>query len=301
MRNLDHMTKAELLNEIQVSERRVAALEAERIEFKKNEQALRASEDKFSKAFHTSPDSININRLNDGMYLEFNDGFTKLTGYTREDVIGKTSSEIDIWANPEDRARLVEELRSHGEAANFEATFKLKNGEERVGLMSARIVEIDGQQCILSITRDITERKNVGARLRESEERFRLLAENSPTSIMLHRDESIFYANPAATKLLGASDSKELIGRNILDFVHPDFRSMVMKRGETLREHYLMAPLVEEKYLRLDGTTVDVEVSAVPFLSQGEQAVQVIINDITERKQNQEIIRLRLSLLEFAV
>jgi PAS domain S-box-containing protein len=176
MRNLNKMTKAELLNEVRALGQRVADLEAERIEFKQAEQALRASEDKFSKAFHISPDSININRLKDGLYLEINEGFTQITGYTKEDVEGRTSLETNIWANSEDRARLVEELRSHGEVTNFEATFRMKDGKERVGLMSARIIEIDDQQCILSMTRDIAERKQVEAQLernlRETRVRF---------------------------------------------------------------------------------------------------------------------------------
>lgn len=134
------------------------------------EAALRASEEKFSKAFYTSPDSININRLEDGMFLEVNDGFTKITGYTKEDVIGRSSLEINIWVNPERRARLVEELRLHGEVANLEAIFRMKDGLEKVGPMSASLIEIDGQQCILSLTRDISERKQIEQRLLDSEE-----------------------------------------------------------------------------------------------------------------------------------
>ena len=300
MRDLNKMTKAELLKEVRVLERQVADLEAEHIELKQAEQALRASEDKFSKAFNISPDSININRLEDGLYLEVNEGFTKITGYTKEDIAGKTSLETNIWARPEDRVRLTEELRARGEVTNFETTFRMKDGEERIGLMSARIVEIDGQQCILSITRDITQRKEEGAGLRESEERFRLLAETAPVGIILHKDEEIFYTNPAATKLLGASDSKELIGRNILDHIHPDYRPMVLDRARSVREESLVAPLVEEKYLRLDGTAVDVEVAATPFGEHGKRMFQVLIEDITERRRTQELIHLRLRLMEFA-
>jgi PAS domain S-box-containing protein len=135
----------------------------------------------------------------------------------------------------------------------------------------------------------------------ESEEHFRLLAETAPVGIILHKDEEIFYTNPAATKLLGASDPKELIGRNILDHIHPDYKPMVLTRARSVREQNLVAPLVEEKYLRLDGTAVDVEVTATPFGALGKRMFQVIINDITERKLTQELIRLRLSLMEFAV
>ena len=256
------------------------------------EAALRASEEKFSKAFYTSPDSININRLEDGMYLEVNDGFTKITGYTKKDVIGKTSLEINIWANPEVRSRLVDGLRSRGEVTNLEATFRMKDGRKKVGLMSASLIEIDGQQCILSITRDISERKLIEQKLLDSEGRYRSLVESSPTGIMLHRDEIIFFANQAATKILGASDAEEIIGKNILDFIHPDYKQIVLDRAKHLRAQNQTAPLLEEKFLRLDGTSVDVEVAAVPFISQGIQTVQVIINDITERKRAVEALQL---------
>ena len=124
------------------------------------EEILRASEEKFSQAFHTSPDSININRLSDGLYLEINEGFTGLTGYTPADVLGRTSVEINIWVNIEDRNRLVKGLREHGMVQNLEVQFRFKDGTVRFGLMSARIIQVNDEPCILSITRDITERKH---------------------------------------------------------------------------------------------------------------------------------------------
>ena len=125
--------------------------------------SLRLSEEKFSKAFHTSPDSINLNRLKDGLYLEVNEGFTRLTGYTAADVAGKSSLDIDIWANPADRDRLVQALAAHGQVKEFEASFRLKDGTVRVGMMSARLIEVAGEPCILSITRDIDDRKRMEA------------------------------------------------------------------------------------------------------------------------------------------
>jgi PAS domain S-box-containing protein len=123
------------------------------------EKQLRVSEEKFSKAFLISPDSVNINRLSDGVYVDVNQGFTKLMGFTGEDVLGKSSLELDIWSDPTDRERLVKGLRENGEVVNLEARFKRKSGDVGVGLMSARILEINNETCILSITRDITERK----------------------------------------------------------------------------------------------------------------------------------------------
>jgi two-component system, cell cycle sensor histidine kinase and response regulator CckA len=126
---------------------------------KSTENSLRASEERFRLAFHTSPDSINLNRVSDGMYIDINQGFTDLTGYTREDVMGKTSLEINIWQNPDDRKRLVDGLRKKGFIKNLEAQFVRKNGDIGVGLMSARMLVVNKEDIILSVTRDITEHK----------------------------------------------------------------------------------------------------------------------------------------------
>ncbi len=132
------------------------------------EAALKQSEEKFRKAFTTSPDSININRLEDGMYVSINKGFTQIMGYSEEEIIGKTSLELNIWANPEDRKKLVHGLKTNGLVENLEATFYSKNGELIDGLMSAAIIELDGSQHILSVTRNITSHKLADMALRES-------------------------------------------------------------------------------------------------------------------------------------
>jgi len=125
------------------------------------QESLGKSEEKFRLAFQTSPDSINFNRASDGMYLDMNDGFTRITDYTRDDVIGKTSLELDIWCDPKDRERFVAGLRSTGFVENFEARFCGKDGRTIIGQMSARILHVDQEDIILSMTRDITERKLV--------------------------------------------------------------------------------------------------------------------------------------------
>lgn len=132
--------------------------------------ALRQSEQKFSDAFRLSPDSININRLSDGMYIDINEGFTRLTGYTPGDVEGKTSADISIWVDPDDRNRLVAGLRERQEVVNLEARFRRKDGSIGSGLMSARVMVFNGEPCILSVTRDITEMKAAEAQIRELNE-----------------------------------------------------------------------------------------------------------------------------------
>jgi two-component system cell cycle sensor histidine kinase/response regulator CckA len=137
-------------------------------ERKQTENQLRKSEELFKKAFYTSPDSININRLTDGMYISINKGFSEITGYSDEDVLGKTSLDLNIWHDTNDRAKLVEGLREKGKVENLEARFRLKNGEIKYGMMSATLIDLDGVPHILNITRDITQWK------RSEEEKTRL-------------------------------------------------------------------------------------------------------------------------------
>ncbi len=126
---------------------------------KRAEESLRVSEEKFSRTFHASPDSVNLNRLSDGVYLAVNEGFTRITGYSESDVLGRSSlpGDLGLWVRAEDRDRLQAGLRREGRVEGLEASFRRKDGTVLTGLMSASVIEIDGEPCVLSITRDITE------------------------------------------------------------------------------------------------------------------------------------------------
>lgn len=161
-------------------------------------------------AFYTSPDSININRLSDGMYLNVNEGFEQLTGWKHEEVVGKTSREINIWQSYADRTRLVEALQRDGYCENLEANFTTKHGTTIQGLMSAKVISIKGEPCILNITRDIT-------KIREAESTLRKLSqavEQSPNTVVITDiDANIEYANAAFSKVTGYS-LEEVAGKN---------------------------------------------------------------------------------------
>jgi len=132
---------------------------------------LRDSEEKFRIAFKTSPDAINLNRLSDGLFIDINQGFTAIMGYQADDVIGKSSLTLNIWRNKEDRERLVEALLEQGEVKNLEAEFVKKNGEVIYGLMSARVIQLEGEKLILSVSRDISElKRNEAERLKFEEQ-----------------------------------------------------------------------------------------------------------------------------------
>jgi PAS domain S-box-containing protein len=179
-------------------------------------------------------------------------------------------------------------------------------GSETVPSVEVRIARLDrtvtdveaaaspyldqGVTAIQVVLRDITERKQAEKELRESEARFRTLAESSPLAILVNRDDKVVLANPACVKLFGASSPDRLIGKTALDLFDPASRSLVRERIRVDSEE---VPLVEVRILRLDGTPVDVEATASPFLDQGVKAIQVLLRDITERKQAEEELRER--------
>jgi len=136
--------------------------EVERVQVQKK---LRESEERYRMAFYTSPDSVNINRIADGMYLDVNEGFTHMTGWQRDEVVGQTSSDIHIWSHTADRQKLVDILRTQGRCANLEADFVKKDGSVIRGLMSAVVVRFNDVDCLLSITRDITEMTQARAQI----------------------------------------------------------------------------------------------------------------------------------------
>ena len=136
----------------------VAALRA-RAERARAEEARRRSEAKYFAAFHASLDLIAITRASDGTIVEINDGYTRMLGYTRDESIGKTTNELSIWANSDDRARFRSSLRQAGLVIDFETQLRRKDGTVITVIDSARTLEIDGETCVLSVVRDITQRK----------------------------------------------------------------------------------------------------------------------------------------------
>ena len=157
----------QLQESFEALERTNAELE-ERVE--QRTAALSRSEEKFSVAFHASPDAIILSNIEDGKSIEVNYSFLKFTGYSFEDIIGQTAWEVNIWANLEDRDRLMNLLAEKGKVRHQEYEFKIKSGEIRTGLLSAEIIELNGQPSLLCIVNDITERKQAEKALQLAKE-----------------------------------------------------------------------------------------------------------------------------------
>lgn len=137
---------------------------------RKADEALRLSEDKFSKAFRISPDAISITRLSDGTYIEVNEGFTAITGYAPEEVLGQPALAVNVWSNLDEYRSFLLSMQLHGQVNNMEAVFRKRRGEHWFGLVSARIIEVNREACIIAIIRDITERKRAEIELQRAHE-----------------------------------------------------------------------------------------------------------------------------------
>jgi two-component system, cell cycle sensor histidine kinase and response regulator CckA len=254
-------------------------------ERKHAEEALRESENKFRLTFNFSPDSVNINRLENGLYVDINEGFTKLTGFTREDAIGKTSAEIGIWHDLADRQKLVKQLKETGICENLEAVFRRKDGSLGTGLMSARIIHLKNMPYIISITRDITERKRAEEELRYQQGRFYNLIHNAPFGmLMINKSEKFTYTNPKFTEIFGYDLKDVPDGKRWFDLAYPDpeYRKEVLSAWIEDLEAYGPG---EKRPRIFDVNCKDGSLKTIHFfpvqLEKGENLVAC--EDITER------------------
>ena len=256
-------------------------------ERKRAEEALRLSEAKYAAAYRTSPDAVNINRLSDGLYLEINEGFTNLTGYTSEDVAGKTSAEIRVWTDPADRDRLVAGLQAEGVVRNIEGLFRRKDGSLLTGLMSARLMEIDGEPCILSVTRDISDRQRADMLLRESQR----IARVGHYELDIVRD--CWDASEVLMDIFGIDETHRRDFAGFLAIVHPDdreevercFTDEVMGHRRTFDKEYRIVRVDDGAERWVHG------LGAVTFHESGAPlSIFGIIQDVTERRLSEAAI-----------
>lgn len=145
------------------------SLRAEVAERQRSEQALRLSEERFSTAFRCSPVSMCISSLNDGQYLDVNDACAQMLGFSREEMLGRSSVDLDIWADPDDRTRVLDAVREQKGLRNWQLKLRAKSGEIRHVLASAEMISVNGVDCMLAIVTDETERVALEEQLRQSQ------------------------------------------------------------------------------------------------------------------------------------
>lgn len=266
---------------------------------KEIEKALKESEEKFSRAFLSNPDPLTISTLEGGRYVEVNDAFLECSGYTREEVIGRTISSLNIFADPEKRNLIIDILLEQGLVRGLETIFRTKSGEIRTMLLSAEIMDMGGKSYILSVSKDISDRKDMEESLRLSEERFSKAFNASPVamSITTFEGNRFIDVNDSFCRVVGYNQ-QEILGLTVLEsgiWGNPDDRSKVKQmivNNEPIRD-------LEFHCLTKDQRQRVVLYSAERICLNGEACLLSIITDITERKlMEKEMSRLeRLSLV----
>ena len=262
----------------------------------KVKEALRESEEKFSKAFHGSPEIIAITTVKEGKYIDVNDNYTLRTGYSREELIGNTTTAIRIWANDEDRAKMSRLLQERGRVYNEEFDFRMKSGEIRTWMFSLEPITISREPCLIGVSLDITERKRIDNALRESEEKFSKAFHASPSSISISRlgDGKFIEVNDSFLRDKGYT-REGIIGHSSKKLniwaVHEDgvrIITTLKKQGRIYNE--------EIQYLTKSGYIRTGLVSA-EIINIGNEPCMIVMNtDITQQKQAEEQLRLLSSV-----
>jgi PAS domain S-box-containing protein len=261
--------------------------------------ALKESENKFALAFTASPDAVNINRLEDGLYVEINKGFTDLTGYTHEDVVGKSSKDINLWYDLSDRDHLVNSLKTKGYCENLEAKFRRKDGSITTALMSARIIPLHNVPHIISITRDIGELKRVEQEVLAQKKMFETMFNAITDGIVItdtHRQ--ILLANKGMTTTFGYTPG-ELIGKTT-EILYDNTNNYLMT-GEAVFNSQSAHPteLYTTSYKDKTGRIFPGETFGTKLYDNNDQWIGNlgVMRDITKRKQDEDALeRLKVAI-----
>ncbi len=278
---------------------------------KQAEEALRRSEDKLAGVFRTSPVPIFLSRLANGLYLDVNQASERTFGWSREDSIGRTSAELGIWVDPQARKRWVAMLKAQRRSEDFEAVFRTRSGDLRTVLLSAEIIELDGEEYILGLVYDITERKQAEEALRllneqletnvlertaelqqtnatllSKEEEIRSVVENLVDCVISIDDQGVIQsANLAVEKVLGFGVA-EVLGRNVSMLMpepHRGAHDGYLERYHHTGQAHIIGIGREVEGLHKNGTRIAMELSVNEYFVHGQRFFTGILRDIRER------------------
>ena len=278
--------------------RQYVAIRADITERKRAEEAFRESEELFSKAFRLSPDCVVISSLSDRTVIRANEAICRLWGSTPEQVIGKPGRDYSNWLVDEERLAFMRTLEETGECLNHETTLRLADGRSLDFNISSRMITFGGEACVLSVMRDVTDRKQTEA----AAARLAAIVQSSDDAIIGKDLSGIVTSwNPGAEKVFGYS-AHEMIGQPILRLIPADRlqeETMILdhvQHGDSVRH-------LDTVRLRKDGSTIDVSIttSAIRDATGKIIGASKVARDVTERKQAERKLResqetLRLTL-----
>jgi diguanylate cyclase (GGDEF)-like protein/PAS domain S-box-containing protein len=231
-----------------------------------------------------------------GRITDWNQRAQALFGWARSDALGLALDETiipqrDRQAFQNDLNGSIARRSEYVLNRRTERTAMRKDGSEFPVEMAVTPLQSGTVWHFSAFIADITERKLAEAKVRDSEERYRTLIEWSPEAMVVHCAGQVVFANPAAVSLFGAERERDLLGKPTLDLVHPDYREAISNRVNAIATGGGSAPMVEVKYLKLDGTVIDVEVQGKSITYDGRPAILGAMRDITARKQAQEALQ----------
>jgi PAS domain S-box-containing protein len=248
----------------------------------RNITAHKREEERFYKAFHLNPEPITLATVSEGRYLDVNESFLRITGYQREEVIGRTSLEVKFWERPEDRARLIEMLQEQGSVRDLEIAFRTKSDEQRIALDSADIIEVDGQKCIIAILKDITERKGLEKQLRQMQ---KMEAIGQLSGGIAHDFNNLLGVILGYAELL-----EEGLGRNIkLQKTAQEIKKAGLRAASLTRQllAFSRQQVLEPRVLNLNTVAADTEKMLRRLIGEHIEMTSTLAKDLGQVKADQ--------------
>jgi PAS domain S-box-containing protein len=246
---------------------------------KQEEMALEESKTKFSTIFHSSPVAIGISNLENGRFIDVNETFLDMFGCEREEIIGHTSMDLALWPHPDEREKMIRQLRERGRVQQYEAMYRHKSGNPGYLLISAKVIELRGQLYMMGMLSDISDRKQIEESLKNSEERYRRLFEVESDAVVMADCESGLYidANTAAVWMYGYTKEE------FLQLKPADLSAEPSLTEKSIADNEISVPL--RWHRKKDGTIFPVEISVSFFEYQKHKVYVAAIRDITKRMQ----------------
>ncbi|MBI2331635.1 MAG: PAS domain S-box protein [Chloroflexi bacterium] len=273
------------------------------------EEDLRSSEGRFRKVFNNGSIAIAIVTLEEGIFLEANQAFWKLTGLTPEQALGRSAVDLELWAHPEDRAQFVKDLLKKSSLKNIEVEFPAKNGQSRPSLAYYELIDIKGQHCILCMFYDITEQRQAQRSLREGEARTRAIIASIPDMIFEVSKDGVFLDFMASADLIPVMEPHEFIGRNIQGLFPPGIGEQTMfsleralTTGQVHAFEYGLPPGEEIQFFeaRVAPVTSESAIIMVRDISQRkwvETEREKLINELEDKNAESETLRESMAII----
>lgn len=259
---------------------------------KETEAALRQSEFKFASAFRSSPDALMISSMVDGRYIDVNDSFLRISGYTRDEVIGNRNLVEKIWEDPREYKDLLARLRREGGVKDFSVRFITRTGERVCISLSCEPLMLEKEPCLLSIARDVTQLEKARLALTESEEKYRRLFTSINEAIFVHPLEQEGFArftevNDVACERYGYSrdEFRKLTAGDISAPRDIQIRGGIEGRDKLRSEKQVV---FEAEHITRAGKRFPVEISSSVFRLHGKEYVLSLVRDITERQRKKQ-------------